>query len=433
LQAVQRVLWGMKLKSKITSKLTLLVTVSIIFLILPTITNALNTVFDGKIYSGQTITAEDQVFKVYLGTNNFEVLADYGIGTLFLLNNSCQQTSQVRLCIDNIELEIETRLYKIDIRAISLKPEITITRTILRTEYKRGEEVVITASVENTGGLASDVTYTDVFPDGITVVSRDGISGTSRGVRWSGNLKEGQKESFTYTIKLSTIMDKTLAAKLTYYDGTRIQTLFSDIIRVKTTPLLRHDLILGKDKLLVGEPSNVTINFTSSAAKTINIDRLDVIADSSISFISLPYGFKKIGENVYRWSGVIKQTSGNATNKSIDHFMKFRVTKVGTANIKMRVDYSIGTFSNSLPEITRAITVENKGVIIRTNLDDLDLESNQARSLKIWFQNQNPFVEIKNALITLDTKLTTLKDVYIPFSALVLHLDCDFLPDLAFN
>ena len=128
---------------------------------------ALDTIFNDYIYSGQTVTAEGMTFVITENANRQEISADFGNGILFIKNNSCQQHANVRLCLSHMEFDYTLREDKLKILATSLSPKLAITRTIEAEEFEAGSATTVEVEIENTGGLATNVVYEDLFTDGI--------------------------------------------------------------------------------------------------------------------------------------------------------------------------------------------------------------------------------------------------------------------------
>jgi len=378
---------------------------------------ALETVFDAWLYSGQSITAEGKTFIIYEGDSNKEIIADYGEGSLFIKNNSCQQTGNVMICLDNTEYYYDLRTDRIKVRAISLAPDVSITRTASDTELETKDESIITVTITNTGGLAQELVYTDVFPEGIELERIDGI-GEPEGntALWEKRtLKEGKSETFSYKIIVKDVIDRSFAAKLSYFDGSKTKTLRTSPINIKSTPRLLHELILGFDESLLGEKNNITLNFTSKELLDSEIEA-EIIADPEIRFTKIPKGVTKISDSHYKINTEMKKFPENRSLNVTKHFnFEFTGTKIGTFYIDALVKYSTRDFKDrKLSDLKKSVKFSQKGVNLKTNLDDFELEANQAKTLRMWLQNLNPEIPIKNVLVKLDGGgLLELEDAYI--------------------
>jgi hypothetical protein len=366
--------------------------------------SALTTVVDDWVLSGDTITIEEQTFAIYLSTKLNEIVADYGSGSLFIANNSCASTDLARICLDNVQYDFTDRVSKIQIRGISLAPDITITRSVSSDEFLVGDETVFTATITNEGGLATNITYTEEVPKEFTVTETDGVTFKDGKVTWNGKLQEGESFVIIYNVKAKNPFDGGLVASLTYHDGLRLNTLYSSKITLKTTPSIILSNKIGATTTLLGERNNVTVNLSNRFGENVNVENLEIIFDPGIMITSRPYGLKKVNDNKYTWSGILPKV--NITlNKSKSWFFEFKGTRVGNSDIIARASYikDKDTTTTVLPEKKQSFTTLNKGVIVRTSLSDKTLEARQRGRLRIWVQNLNPLVELKDVEINIST------------------------------
>lgn len=376
---------------------------------------AVTTSFDGWLYSGQTTTAEGKTFIIYEGSSRLDMLADYGKGQLFIKNNSCQQTGNVRICLDNIVYDLTVKKDKMKVRAISLAPDISITRTADDNDFEAGGGTKITVTVKNSGGLAQNVTYKDVFPESVEIVSVDGLAKLPHGVVWTAHSLKTESSSFSYKIKVNDIMDRKLVATLDYFDGEKMRLIRSSSLVIKTTPRLLHEFVYKGGSALIGEKKNITLNFTNRETSTARISA-DVFIDSGLAFTKVPNEFRKVGENHYHADVQVFKSPENRTyNKTQHYYFEFRGIRTGTFKIKAVTNYSTDDVSNrKLPDIEKSVAISDKGVNVRTNLQDIEFESNQAHTLRIWVQNLNPEVRLRNVLARMNGGgFVELPDVYI--------------------
>ena len=136
---------------------------------------ALTATVDSWITSDQTIVVNDQSFTIYLSARTNEIFADYGSGSLFVANNSCDSTVAARICLDNIQYDYTARVNRMKVRGISLAPALAITRVISKSEFLVGDQTVFSVTIKNTGGLARNITYQDAFPAEFIVTDADGL------------------------------------------------------------------------------------------------------------------------------------------------------------------------------------------------------------------------------------------------------------------
>ncbi len=379
--------------------------------------------FDGWLYSGQATAIEGRNFIIYESSSRLDILADYGEGKLFITNNSCQQTGNVRICLDNIVYDRDVKKDKMRVRAISLAPDIVITRTADDTEFEAGDGTVISVTIRNTGGLARNLTYADVFPESVDIVSADGAIKLPHSVVWTENSLKTESASFSYKIKVNDVMDRKFVATLEYFDGVRMKTIRSSSTGIKTTARLLHEFVYGGGAASVGEKKNITLNFTSRETSTARISA-DLFVDSGLVLTKLPKEFKKAGENAYHAEIEVFKSPANTTyNKTQHYYFEFIGVKAGTFKIKAAANYSTDDVTDrKLSDLEQAIAVSEKGVNVRTNLQELEFESNQAHTLRIWLQNLNTDASIRNVLVKMDGGgFVSLPDVYIGSIAPTAH------------
>ncbi len=384
---------------------------------------AVTTSFDGWLYSGQTATAEGKTFVMYEGSSRLDIMADYGKGQLFIKNNSCQQAGNVRICLDNIVYDLDVKNDKMRLRLISLAPDISITRTADDNNFEAGDGTEITVTVKNSGGLAQNLTYRDVFPESVEIVSVDGLAKLPHGVVWTAHSLGTESASFSYKTKVNDVIDRKFVATLDYFDGEKMKTVRSTSVAIKTTPRLLHEFVYGGGSALMGEKKNITLNFTNRETSTARISA-DVFIDSGLVFTKVPSEFRKVGENQYHADiQVFKSPENRTYNKTQHYYFEFRGVKTGTFKIKAVTNYSTNDVSDrKLPDIEKSIAVSDKGVTVRTNLQDLEFESNQAHTLRIWVQNLNPKIRLRSIFARMSGGgFVELPDVYIGSLAPAAH------------
>ena len=374
---------------------------------------ALDNVVDRWVASGETIVVNDQSFTLYLSARTNEIVADYGAGSLFVSNNSCDSTLSARICLDNIQYDFTAKINKMKIRGISLAPSLSITREGSKSKFLVTDQTIFTVTIKNSGGLARNMTYQEMFPQEFRVTDSDGIPLLADRAVWKGKLDEGGSVSFSYTVKSLAPFDGTLVSSLTYNAGLQHKTIYSSKLALKTTPPFLFTASLGDETILAGERDNLTINLTNKLPETA-IVKLEVFFDPGLKIISWPYSVKNTSLSDYAWSGEI--IKGNVSvNTSQAMFFEFKGAKVGNSGIIARASYRGKGEADmkALPQQVKHVTVSNKGVIVRTSLKDATLESNQGKRLKIWLQNLNPYVSLRGVAANISTGLVYLPDAFL--------------------
>ncbi|MAG16267.1 hypothetical protein CMO88_04355 [Candidatus Woesearchaeota archaeon] len=388
---------------------------AVLFIILAQSVFAATVKVDKWMYSGQSITVEGRTFIMYKSVTNQDVIADYGEGSLFITNNSCQQTGKVRICLDNIEYYYDALDYRMEIRALSLIPDLTVTRTAVHTEVEAGEGTTFNVEIENIGGLAQNLTYTDVFPENVEILRVNGVVKKDNGIVWKKRTMGVESESFSYNIKVNDIIDRSFIGKLEYWDGEDMKTIWTDALSLKTTHKLLHKFVLGADTGIIGGKNNISLNFTNKEIITANV-KADVYIDDGIEITKAPKEFKKVDERHYTADLAITKYPGNRSmNITQGYFFEFKGTKVGTFDIKATVKYSTKNYpERELSDLKESIEFTDKSLKVRSNFEDLELEANQAKTLRIWLQNLHPKLSIKNVFVSLNGGgIVTLPDIFV--------------------
>ncbi len=378
--------------------------------------SALTTAFDSWILSGQTLNVEDQSFTIYSSSKTNEIVADYGKGSLFVQNNSCDATGIARICLDNIQYDATSRVYKIKVRGVSLAPIIRIAREVSGTEFVVGDGTKFTVKLKNTGGFARNVTFEERLPREFEVTDVDGIPLQPGRAVWKGTLDEGQEVSFTYTVTVKEVFDGSLVSALTYFDGLRLKTAYSSKIELKASSPVVLLTSIGKSNILIGEKGNLTINLTNKIPETAVV-ALEVTFGQGLKIISRPYGAKNTSLFNYAWSDELFKGSNKTINVSRAWFFEFVGAKVGNSNILVKVSYRPKSETNesavrTLPTGKQSVVVSNKGIIVRTSLKETTLEANQGKKIRMHLQNLNPYAALRNVQANISTGLLYLPDLF---------------------
>jgi len=374
-------------------------------------TSTLTTPVNIWVVSGSSITVEGQSFTIYLSSRTNEIMADYGQGALFIMNNSCEASSIARICVDNIQYDFTDKVYKIKIRGISLAPSITITRDASKSDFLVGDETTFSVTLKNAGGLARNVTYEEALPKQLEIASTDGILFNPRAARWTGSLETDEAVTFSYNIKALDSFDGSLVPSLTYLYGQKLKTVYGTKIALKASPAMVLAMTIGDSSILGGEHDNVTINLTNRLPETASVSA-EITFDPGLQVVSRPYGTKPTAQSSFVWNGdLVKHNQTMNISKAL--FFEVRGTRVGSSSIRAKVSYSPESNRsalNNLTEATKSIAVTEKGVVVRTSLKDSTLEANQGKTLKVWLQNLNPYMKLKGVSANVSTGM-----VYLPY------------------
>ncbi len=387
-------------------------------------TSALTTAVDAWIKSGETIMVEDQAFTVYLSSKTNEIMADYGKSGLFIKNNTCDSAGIAKVCLDNIQYDQATKTYKLKVRGISLAPSITLTREATKSELLVGEEVTFSVTLTNTGGIARNITYEELIPPQFEITSAEGIKLQSDKATWKGSLDTDESKTVSYKFKAKTTFEGSMVPSLKYSDGLKMKTTYGLKKDLKAKPAVILETIIGDSTTLLGEKDNLTVNLTNRLPEAA-IVTVDLLFDPGLKVTSVPRGVKEIGPLHYFWTDQIDRVYNRTTNttnlsnawinQSRSWFFGFKGIRVGSSGMTAKVTYKGKSESTArtLPDSRQSVVVSNNGVIIRTSLKDSTFESNQRKRMKVWLQNLNPHVKIRNIYVNSSTDLLILPDAYL--------------------
>ncbi len=375
--------------------------------------NADTQAFSGYVYSGNSITVDKQVIFIYLGSDG--IVADYGKGFFSIANNTCESTDYFKVCLDNIDYDYTAKKKRISLRAFSTVPYLTITRSVSKSELVIGEEAVFEVSISNSGGIARNATFTDFFPSAFYVYDVNGASLDGNSVVWSGILPRSGTRTIEYKVKPRDAVKQGLKASLSYFDGYADQTIFSSEVVINAVHFLGLETSVGKSSVVLGQQNNFTLNLTNRGNNTVNATLL-VTFSPDISVVPAT-GFVRVKNNVYSWSGDLRKRN-LSNNRFFSKAFVFHFTsqKIGASEIIVDpsyYDYSSGDYL-SLVQVKRAVEVSDSGISVRSNLNDRILEPDQEFAMKVWIQNLNAYVPMKDVYISTYTDLGYIPDVYLP-------------------
>ncbi len=390
------------------------------FLLLPVLlaaaAGAETQVFSSYLYPGDTLVIDKTVLVVYLDASEKSITADYGGKSIVVQNNSCESTDYFKVCLDNVEQDYTLKKKKMAVRAFSNTPSITITRSAAKSELIVGEETVFAASVSNSGGIAREASYTEEFPDYVKVYDVEGAKLVGNSVVWQGILGQSASREFTYKIKPRKPFKQSFKASFSYFDGYVKKTVYSSDITVNVEHFLKLETKLGRTEAYISQPNNITINFTNRGNNSLNAT-VELFFDTSYNVTSVPRAFERVDRNVYRWSGELRGRNLSNTRYFSKWFtFEMQGAKVGTFDITIAVRYDdlVDLYSLTLPDVRKSVKLTDKGFLFRSSLKDKSLESGQKHTLKVWLQNPNAYVDIKDVKVSTFSDFGYIPDIYLP-------------------
>ncbi len=389
-----------------TNKILLL---AIVMLLFASSAQAATQTFSGWLKNGESTTTEKQSFLIQISSTNNKVWADYGTGSLQVANNSCEQTLTAKVCVDNIEQMLPDRRYRAYVRIFLLAPKITITREFANTEFIIGNDTVVTATIENEGDVATEVSYVDPLSEDITIEEISGAIYEEGKVVWKGIIKAEDSKEITYRIRATKIMDRKFSATATYSDGFEHKTESSSEVNLKVTPFVTITAkINGRTDLFIGEIFNYTLNITNLDSRAVHFNSVEIKTDKGIELIEKPFEMKKIDDLTYKY-----ENWNLINNKSKVLRFKAKGKLVSESNIYARADYKgFDAVPRKTDEQKNSVKISEKGVTIKTNLGEEVLEENEQKKLIISVSNNNPSAAIKDVFVSTGSDLFYIPDGY---------------------
>lgn len=381
-----------------------LLTFALLLVVLSSIASADQLAFNGNVLSGESLTIDKQVIIIYLSTSENGIVAEYGGKTAEIANNSCFYDDYFNVCLDNIVLDTALRKKKIYIRAYSSIPSFTITRTASKSEVFIGEETKFTVSVSNSGGIARNSVFAEEFPEEIEIVEATGAKIKGNSIYWEGEIKSLGSRDFEYTVKPKNEVKRGLKASFKYFDGYGDKAVYSSEITLNAIQPLKLETSIGRESAYLGETNNFTVNVTNRWNNTLNVT-LDVRFSQNLS-VNPPSLFSKTAHNQFSWTlDALKRNLSNTRFFSRWQMFTFKGLNEGTyeVSVSARFNDPATGLEIKMPETKKFVKVSDKGVAIRSNLNDKIIDSGQQYQLKVYVQNLNPFAAISDVKISTAT------------------------------
>ena len=321
---------------------------------------AVTTEISGFFYTDDTFVLNDKIAIVNVDSYD-EVIIDYDNTFIVIRNSTCRRMINNDFCVDSIEFDNSVKKKKAQIMVFYVGPDITITRNINKSNPSVGEGVKITVKIENTGNSTADnLTYTDMFPQKIEVLKVKGSTAKIEKVLvwrndtgswqnmtrifWQGDLRAGEILDFFYTLKPVDYIDSSFTAKVIFFNGIENVEMIAPSVSIKTETFFEIEskfaptdftvdagsttVITGESEtgIEVGEEVLFITEIKNKALKneTINISYIDFYISDGLmykgpasfrvytnksnandSYTPGVHQLKKIGDNVYRWNGLM--------------------------------------------------------------------------------------------------------------------------------
>ncbi|MFH1409754.1 MAG: hypothetical protein ABIH34_07620 [Nanoarchaeota archaeon] len=378
----------------------------ILFLALIGAAAAEELVFNDWILNDDDLKINNQVFSFIFSTET-RIFAKYMDQYLVIANNSCAQSEIAKICMDDSTFDTAIQRYKAKVRAYSIIPDISITRTIDYDEIPLEGYATITTTITNNGGnIADDAIFVDDFGNDFLVKDADGAVDEGSRVIWEGGLGKGRSRTITYDVWPRDIVDHTYLASFSYFDGFKRNTVYSPELHLTSVPFFKVITTPPPTEVLLGRIRNITVNLSNDYKYDTTVDDFRITFSEGLEVIDAP-SLMRLENKSYVWDGIIR--SNQTTNKK-SFFFRFMAKKAGGNQIAITGVYT------DVDGVTRKTPIQREDVNVKiSDSNDLEIwtnveqgeqvESFEELQMKIWIQNKNTGLNFTNVSIFYETTL----------------------------
>lgn len=378
--------------------------------------------FSGFVFSGQSITVNDKSFIITLEWDKRNIMLQSGRAIFFVNKARCENAYNIRFCFHNTLWDTEEKKDKINISVYSLSPTITILRKIDNAQLFVGEEASIDLVIKNEGPLAANnFSFLDSFPKEIEITDVSFCDLNGSDVYWKGFLRVNDTLKCSYKIKPVDELERSLKAKVEYFDGIRMKDEFSSALNIKAQPYfnIKTQFNDSDKKIMLGENVTFIINISNNHPdEDIKVTKLNILLPKGFSYISTEHiriANESVGESVTRldewtleWDDEIRQ------NKSKLIAIKMQGRLSGSSDIIIKANYEIKGEKRVI-EKKDSIEVAREELGIQTSFKDGEsFDSGQEQWFKIYLVNPSSLTKIRNVKVQFNTTLADIPDAFFP-------------------
>ena len=162
-----------------------------------------NLLFDDELYSGDTVSVNNNVVTVIVSNNLNQIWLQYLDEDHYITKGSCGSFSNLRVCFDSTSYDSSRQEYKAALKIFQMIPVLTLTRTVDDSSINLDGQIEVTAIIENTGNkTAYGATFEDSIPEGMVASSYGILSYSNNRLTWTGDIFPSNTKEFQYTLKL---------------------------------------------------------------------------------------------------------------------------------------------------------------------------------------------------------------------------------------
>ena len=370
----------------------------LIFLLLLIASVSAETIsFEGWLHNTKNFDFDGILYKVLISNNGNTLILNSQI-SISLDLNQCYSKDFKNFCYNISTYDNDLNNYKAYVYIYYLQPEIEIERDVVNNLMEVGETAEFTTTIENIGEEdAKNIEFLEDFPDNVEIsrVRNAELKGNS--VYWKGNLDSGESRTITYNVKSLGKIDQYLKASVKYFDGFEEKEVFSNQVRLYSTPILTITLATDKEDYQLDEEIDFVLTLKNTGESDIDVNELNIIIPENIIVNKKGTAVEKSG-TIYKWDGTLEDNETKTFN------FELSAKNIGLSFIVVNGEYEYKNINHDILNTQHGFLIHNEGIEITSSLDTVEyVNSNEVKRIYVKVKNENSFSNINN----LDFRTTT--------------------------
>ncbi len=358
--------------------------------------------YDNWISNTKGFSLDGKEFIVLVTENGNSILLKTNAQTKSIDLNECIEIDYNDFCLNDSSYVKEDEDYKAHVYVYYLEPSFNVALSSSKTDVMLGDDLVLTSIIENDGDTDSLVTFTSEIPEELEIINIENAEKKQNSVYWQGIIKKGESREVEYKVKSAGELDKYIISKLSYFDGFKNQEVFSDALRVYTTPVFSYSLVSNKDDYEIGEDAVFTFAMQNKGEKNIKVDYVTFVY-SGIAEIK-EAGITKSYPDEFTWSGTLEE--GNYKNLTF----KLVPGEKQTYLVSVFGKYTYDTKAYSIKSLAKNIETDNKGIAVNISISKITVKSGEPVSIIVKATNRNSFLNISKAKLIVKTDIANFEN-----------------------
>ena len=361
-------------------------------------------IYSDWVYTGKNITADDKIFSFAFGGNPKTIVAKLPSGFGIAVDKgSCSQRDYYDICFDDTRIgyhnyTLDRDFYQASVKISQIIANLSLTRTIDRTNFLIGEYTAIKVKIENTGSKeAADIVYQDGFPPSLAVFGPEGVEIEDNAAVWKGSLGENLKKEFSYKIKAVSYADYKSIANLTFNDGSAARkTTDSATISVPDYQF-KIELNLSKSKAEPNEALNLTVTVSNwNTERPMNVMDFYIYLPN-LDIIKYTKSLAK-EQDKYKWAGSLEPLESKAFQ------FELKGTKSKVYLIEAYGGYIINNLRQDVKK-TADLNVLMPNISVSYEISEKILGSGEKSNIMVYVTNPSAKTTFKNLALSIKTDL----------------------------